>query len=135
MHAHQSTHALGPRIPVLLVEDESLVSDYVEDILEGTRFEVVGVARAASDAVDLADRTHPRLAIVDLTLQTDLDGLEAARLLHERFETTVILVTGSAGAEARARGLIPHLPKLLLKPFLPRQLLTVLDAAATNATS
>jgi hypothetical protein len=38
-------------VDVLIVEDESLVSDYVEDILEGTRFDVVGVADAVPDAV------------------------------------------------------------------------------------
>jgi CheY-like chemotaxis protein len=66
---------------------------------------------------------------VDLTLRDRLDGLEAARLLHERFGTVVVLVTGSPGAEREARAAIGPSHPLVRKPFLPRQLLHALNAA------
>jgi CheY-like chemotaxis protein len=115
-------------VEVLIVEDESLVSDYVEDILEGTRFDVVGVA----DAVALAARTRPKVAVVDLTLRDRLDGLEAARLLRERYGTAVVFVTGSPGAEVQARAALRGPMRLVRKPFLPRQLLHALSAAANE---
>jgi DNA-binding response OmpR family regulator len=120
------------RIPVLVIEDESLLSDYVEDILEGTRFDVVGVARVAADALALAATTRPRIAIVDLALEGSLGGLEAARLLEERFATAIVLVTGSPVAEAQARAAKTRPARLLRKPFLARQLLTLLEGAAAG---
>jgi CheY-like chemotaxis protein len=119
-------------VEVLIVENESLVSDYVEDILEGTRFDVVGVADAVPDAVAMAAHTRPRVALVDLTLRERLDGLEAARVLHERFGTVVVLVTGSPGAEQEARAAVGSSLPLVRKPFLPRQLLHALNAAANE---
>jgi CheY-like chemotaxis protein len=116
-------------IDVLIVEDESLVSDYVEDILDGTRFDVVGVAEAVPDALALAAHRHPRIALVDLTLRDRLDGLEAARLLCERFGIAVVLVTGSPGAAAEAKARTGKPLLVVRKPFLPRQLLHALNAA------
>jgi CheY-like chemotaxis protein len=121
-----------PHLGVLIVEDESLVSDYVEDILDGTRFHVVGVADGVPDAIAMAAHTHPGIALVDLTLRERLDGLEAASLLRERFGTAVVLVTGSPGAEAEARAMTREMLRVLRKPFLPRQLLHALDAAAVE---
>jgi DNA-binding response OmpR family regulator len=120
----------APHVDVLIVEDECLIADYLEDILAGTRFDVVGVAEAVPDALALAERTHPRLALVDLSLRDRLDGVEVARLLQERFGTAVLFVTGSPGAETQARAAMAGPVTVLRKPFLPRQLLHMLDAAA-----
>jgi CheY-like chemotaxis protein len=130
MPAQDTAPEGAPHLDVLIVEDECLTAEYLEEILAGTRFDVVGVADAVPEALALAERTHPRLALVDLSLRDRLDGLEAARLLRERFGTTVLFVTGSPRAEAQARAAMAGPMMVLRKPFLPRQLLHMLDAAA-----
>lgn len=131
MPAQPPLPAAGTHIPVLVIEDDLILSDLVQDILQETRFQVVGVARSAAEAIALAERTQPRLAVVDLALEGGLDGLDAARRLRERFGTAIVLVTGWPAAEARARA-VANPPALLRKPFLARQLLTLLDEAAAG---
>lgn len=119
------------RIKVLVVEDEGVLSGYIEDVLEGGRFEVIGVATTGIEALEVAERTHPDLALVDLSLGEGTAGVEIARLLRERFGAALVLVNGVGPNETdmyvSATGATPA--DILHRPFLPRHLLRVLEAA------
>src|SRR3712207_7031320 len=110
----------NPRLRVLVVEDEGVLSGYIEDVLERAPFEVVGVAATGAEALEMAERTRPDLALVDLALGGGMDGAEAGRLLRERFGGGLVLVGGAGCPEAvgPAAGLAPS--GILHRPFQPR---------------
>lgn len=122
----------GPTVTLLIVEDEGVLSGYIEDVLEGARFRIVGVAVTGAEALEVAERTRPDLALVDLALGGGMDGVETARLLQERFGTALLLLDGVGSDEARARaaGLTPS--GILHRPFLPGHLLHALSAVAAK---
>ncbi len=78
---------------ILLAEDHVIFRECLRALLEREGFEVVGEASDGREAVRLARRLSPGLAILDLRLPL-LNGIDAARELHKRSAgTRTILLT------------------------------------------
>ncbi len=93
-----------PLIRVLLVDDEPMFIEAVQALLEADgRLNVVGVAGNGPDAIALALREHPDVALVDLALP-GFDGYETTRqLLAQTPAMKVVVLSGlSDGTEADA---------------------------------
>jgi len=96
---------------VLIVEDELMVADIVEEVLVSDGFEVCGIARGIQEALAIAQRHNPDLAIVDVQL-IDGVGTDLAPILIQQHQTRVIYTTANAEAVLDAMG---H--ACLRKPF------------------
>jgi DNA-binding response OmpR family regulator len=120
---------------ILVVEDEGVLSGYIEDVLEDASTEVVGVAATGAEALEIAERTQPDLPLVDLAVGGSVGGVETARLLRERFGAALVLVNGKGAeaAQAWAAGSTPS--EILHRPFLPRHLLHALRSIAAKHRS
>jgi CheY-like chemotaxis protein len=114
---------------VLVIEDEAVVALFLSDILSDLNCEVCAVAATGRDAIARAAEHRPMLAMVDLRLKGDLDGLDTARALHAQFGIPCILLSGDPEAlrSAEKRGITPI--AILTKPYTPEQLESVLVGA------
>jgi len=74
----------GPRVPVLLVEDNRLFRDSLCEVLAlDGRVEIAGVAEDGEQALELADTLAPRVVLMDLSLPA-MSGYEATRRIVDR---------------------------------------------------
>jgi DNA-binding NarL/FixJ family response regulator len=70
------------KIRVLLADDHAIVREGVKRILAGeTDIEVVGEAADGAEAVALAERLRPDVAVLDISMPR-LDGIEATRQIR-----------------------------------------------------
>lgn len=60
---------------ILLVEDDPDFAMAVRGILEGAGYEVSGIARTCTRALELVGERLPDLAILDFNLEDDIDGV------------------------------------------------------------
>jgi DNA-binding NarL/FixJ family response regulator len=82
-------------IRVLLVDDHALVRSAIRQALDAPDIEVVGEARNAEEALDLAPRLRPDLLLLDIDLP-GMSGIEAVRELAPRLpDTRVVMLTVS----------------------------------------
>lgn len=81
---------------ILIVEDESIVQLDLQTRLERMGHSVVGVAARGEEAVEKAVELKPDLVIMDVRLEGDMDGIEAARRIRERQGTPIVYVTAYA---------------------------------------
>ena len=80
-------------IQVLLADDHQIVRQGLRAMLEHEGFKVVGEAADGREAVQLAETTHPDVAILDLAMPA-LNGLDAAReMLRASNRIKAILLT------------------------------------------
>ena len=77
------TNDTGP-LDVLIVEDEALVAWLLEDALIYFGHRPAGVAETMEEALSLADRRRPDLALCDLRLADGDDGAAVAEALARR---------------------------------------------------
>jgi CheY-like chemotaxis protein len=79
---------------ILILEDDVLVACSLREVLSLVGYKVTGIAATVSDALCLAEKTVPDLAIVDVRLPGNRDGIEGAELLQQQFGMRVIFLTG-----------------------------------------
>lgn len=116
-------------IRILIVEDLGSVTVVLTTALESIGYEVVGTATEGTEAVRLAGELGPDLVFMDITLEGDVDGVEAAGTIRSDFGTPVVFLTSHTEAEtlARARTVEPH--GYLVKPLEPRMLRPTVEMA------
>ncbi|WP_431856543.1 response regulator [Azospirillum sp.] len=114
---------------LLVVEDEPAIAQIIKDSVEDLGHTVCGIARTEQEAVDLADRERPELALMDVRLAGGGDGIVAARRLAAGFGIRSIFLSGYAD-HATMRRLTETYPLgVVHKPFSLAQLKTALDLA------
>jgi NarL family two-component system response regulator LiaR len=92
------------RISVLLVDDHLMFAEALQMLLSGEdEIEVVGAVCSAEEAIELAEREHPTVALVDIELP-GMDGIETtARLKEVSPSTQVVAVSAHLDRELIAR--------------------------------
>jgi DNA-binding response OmpR family regulator len=83
---------------ILIVEDEEVLTDSLQDILEGEGHQVL-TARNGMDALDTLAREQLDLVLLDLMLPL-VDGLTVLQTLRRDSPSTAVLVVTSCGREA-----------------------------------
>jgi len=112
---------------ILIVEDEAMVSVFLEDALQEIGCIVVGVAARAGDATAIIDSQVLDAAILDVNLGSGTSH-DIARIL-QRKGVPFIFATGygSAGAPAEFAG-VPFLTKPFTEDEVAQALELVFDA-------
>ena len=81
-----------PCLKILIADDHEIVRQGVRNLLENeTDLEVCAEATIGRDAVSLAEKFQPDVAILDLSMP-DLNGLEAARQIRKLSPKTRVLI-------------------------------------------
>ena len=88
---------------VLIVEDEILIGLGLQIMLSLAGYRVRGPAASMASALVIAAEQAPEIALVDVNLHGDGDGVELARALHERYSTTIVFLTAEPGRADAAR--------------------------------
>jgi two-component system, NarL family, response regulator NreC len=77
---------------ILLADDHTLMRQGLRQILEQNgNFEVIAEANTGLEAVELAERHHPDVAIMDIAMK-ELNGIEATAQILKHCPHTVILI-------------------------------------------
>ncbi|WP_372342847.1 response regulator [Paeniglutamicibacter sp. ZC-3] len=123
----------GP-ITVLLADDEALVRAGVRAILSSDPgIEVVAEAADGREALELAARFRPSVALLDIRMPV-LDGLAAARELAVRLPgTAVAMLTVFGEDEYIDAALKVGVSGFLLKASAPQELIAGVKAVASGA--
>ncbi len=102
---------------ILVVDDERIVAEDIMECLTQMGCEVVGTAQSAMDAIALAEKTRPDLVLMDIVLQGDMDGVDAATAIREKHGIPCIFLSAysDAGVLDRAKRIAPL--GYIVKPF------------------
>ena len=115
---------------VLILEDDILVAWSLQEVLTLVGYEVSGIAATVDDALCLAEVPRPALAIVDVRLAGQRDGIEGAELLQQQFGVAVIFLTGEVDKETAQRASKVNPISYLVKPVHSQQLVDAIRTAA-----
>ncbi|MET0285438.1 MAG: response regulator [Polyangiales bacterium] len=120
------------RARILIVEDERVVARDIAHQLRRIGHEVAGSTSLAEEAADLATQSDAELVLMDIRLEGERDGIEAAREIRERCGLPVIFLTAYADDETLERAADTGPFGYLLKPFDDSELRTAITLALTK---
>jgi len=99
----------------MLVDDHEIVRQGLTALLEREGFAIVGQAANGMQAVQLAKELHPEVVILDFGMPI-LNGLDAARAIHEALPTTrLVLLTMHTDEQYVLEGLRAGIRGFVLK--------------------
>jgi PAS domain S-box-containing protein len=119
----------APAATILIVEDERIVALELEGRLRRLGHAVVGSVATAHEAIAESRRLVPDLVLMDIKLQGEMDGIEAAATLRAELNVPVVYLTAFADDETVERAKFTQPYGYLLKPFHERELHVVIDLA------
>jgi len=116
-------------VEILVVEDESIVAMDICHCLEMHGYKVLGAVPSGEEAIARVGETRPDLVLMDIRLQGELSGIEAARSIMESFHVPSLFLTSYVDGEMlkQAKGL--NAVGYLLKPFEDRELGVAVEMA------
>ena len=110
---------------ILIIEDESKISDVVKSYLSRDGYEVV-VASNGSDGLSLL-KDRPDLIILDLMLP-DIDGEEICESVRRDSDIPILMLTAKIEEEDKIKGLELGADDYVVKPFSPKEVVARVNA-------
>jgi CheY-like chemotaxis protein len=116
---------------VLIVEDEGLIALHMTEMLEKAGYRVTGPAYSGEMVIrEFMNPPVPDLVLMDIALAGNLDGIETARQIRQKFPAMpLIFVTAYTPDRTldRMRDLAPD--GVIIKPFEDTDLLALMEKA------
>jgi len=104
-------------IRILLVEDERITAMDECALLEEMGYEVIASVASGQDAVDKAITDKPDIILMDIMLDGDMDGIDAAETIRQIQDIPIIFVSAHSDSEFLQRAKISGSVGYVLKPF------------------
>jgi len=88
------------KIKVIICDDQEVVCQGLSAILStADNLEVVGIGNNGMDALDLIEKVHPDVVLLDLKMPI-MNGIHATRAIKEQFEEVKVLILTTYDADA-----------------------------------
>jgi two-component system, response regulator PdtaR len=102
---------------ILVVEDDAHVATVLEARLESFGHDVCDIARTGPAAVRGAVQHQPDLVLMDILLEGDMNGVEAAELIHRQVDVPVVFITCLSDPSVLDRAVKANAYGYILKPY------------------
>ena len=119
-------------INILIVEDELLIAKNLSHKLESLGYQIVGIVSSGADAIQRAGEMEPDLILMDIVIKGDMDGIETAVIINQKFDIPIIYTTAYADDETLQRAENTGSYGYLLKPFKQRELHATIKIALSK---
>lgn len=117
------------KIKVLVVEDEVLVAEDIAEELEKDGFEVTQIAISSNEALQAIKENPPHIILMDINIKGDIDGIETAEIINEKFQTPIIYVTSNTSSQFIARAIKTGPHAIITKPYNYKDLSIAIELA------
>ena len=125
---------------LLIVEDEFLIANEIRSIVTQLGYAVMAVAKSADEALLAVKSETPDLALLDINIIGNRNGIELAKILQEKYGIKHLFITSYSDSAIVAEMNRTQPLGYILKPFDERDIRVALQMAnaslnATNDTS
>ena len=102
---------------ILVVEDEAIIAIQIKKNLENMGYEVTDTAASGPEAIKKAGIETPDLALLDIVLKGNMDGIDTAHELISRYNLPIIYLTAYSDQKILERAMVTEPYGYLVKPF------------------
>lgn len=116
---------------VLIIEDELISAMSIEELLVEEDYDVLGIARDASDALRICSQSTelPAVIICDINIKGPVKGIELAKQLKDLYQCEVVFLTAYSDTKTVQAAINTNPVMYVVKPYTDVQLLVALQMA------
>ncbi|HOY19732.1 MAG TPA: response regulator [Haliscomenobacter sp.] len=119
-------------IQILVVEDEPLIAEDISEYLSNVDYAVAAIAYNKAQALLALEKQIPDLVLLDINLGGNVDGLDLAQLINQKYHTPFIFLTSYAHKSILDQAKLTRPMGYILKPFNERDLYSSIEIALYN---
>lgn len=120
---------------IMIVEDEGIIAGHIATRLQKTGYVVAGISGSSEEALAQIPDLRPDLILMDIRIKGDLDGIETAAAVRERFDIPVIYLTAHTDRHTINRAKRTGAFGFLTKPIHHTSLATSIEMALHKHSS
>ena len=120
------------KINILIVEDEGITAESLSNVITKLGYHVSGIAADALDAIDILSNESTDMAILDINIQGDKDGIWLADLIQKKYKIPFIFLTAYEDEGILDRAINTKPLGYLLKPFTKTDISAAIKLAMQN---
>ncbi len=117
------------KINILLVEDDMIIATHIASVLAEAGYNITGIAVDAVSAMSLLTDPPPDLAILDISIKGEVDGIELAKKIREQLSIPIIFLTANSDESTYQRAKHVYPDAFIPKPFNATQLVRTVELA------
>ena len=117
------------KVSILIVEDSVTAVYFLKHTLECNGYAVAGCCDSGEAALNFVERTRPDLVLMDIVLSGSMDGIQAARLIKQKFNVPSVFLTGLTDLATIHRAKVTDAYGYLAKPFDINTVVAVIEMA------
>ncbi len=114
---------------IMIVEDEWTVAEEIKMALQSFEYTVTSMPSSGEVAIQNAEKDKPDLVLMDIVLEGEMDGIEAADEIRSRFNIPIIYLTAYADEKILERAKITKPSGYIVKPFINEDLKIAIEIA------
>ena len=114
---------------ILVVDDEIITAMDIQKRLVNLGYNVPAIVCSGDEAIIKVKENKPDLVLMDINLNREMDGIEAASKIHLSSDIPVIYLTAYSDDKTLARAKITEPYAYMVKPFKDRELQINLEIA------
>ncbi|MCW9024484.1 MAG: EAL domain-containing protein [Gammaproteobacteria bacterium] len=111
---------LTPR--VIIVEDNHFVAEKLKLQLSQSGYQIEAVFASGEELLNQYSKLTPDIVLMDIVLEGEMDGIEAANRISEQYGTPVVYLTACSDEDFLTRAKITAPFAYILKPFNEHEL-------------
>lgn len=124
-----------PNVSILVVEDEKITAEHIKMGLENGGYQVVGMVVSGKEAIQKVEEEQVDLVLMDIHLKGEMDGIQAAEEIRNRYGIPVIFLTAYSDEDTVQRAKITEPSGYIIKepfgmvkkPFVEDELHTTIE--------
>jgi PAS domain S-box-containing protein len=120
-------------VRVSIVEDEALIAMDLERRLRALGYVVVSTVATGQEALNEVASHRPDLVLMDIRLEGEMDGIDAALRIRNQYRTPVLFLTSHTDESTIQRAKLTSAFGYLAKPFAERELHAAMQFALHRA--
>lgn len=109
------------------MEDERITVMDIKTSLERLGYVVSGMAASGKEAIKKAEENRPDIVLMDIVLEGEMDGIEAASVIWTRFDIPVVYLTAYADEKTIERAKTTEPFGYILKPLNDNNLKSTIE--------
>jgi CheY-like chemotaxis protein len=121
-------------IKILIVEDEAIIALDMQERLSGLGYNVCGTTSTGEKAILIAEATLPDIIIMDMKLKGNMNGIETANVIKEKFAIPSVFLTAFTDDSTINQIKNSLNQEYITKPFNEEELVSKIEKLLKNSS-
>ena len=114
---------------ILIVEDEKIIAEDIKNIIIKFNYKVPAIVTSGEQAIQKAKELKPDLILMDIVIEGDINGIEAAKQIYREYGIPIVFLTAYADEKIIKQAAKSSPFGYIIKPFEDRELRAAIEIA------